>query len=247
MDSFVLFLQWNTCLDSLLLGWLGSYFGRTWDNHLVPWQGRLICHAFKINASIRSLQWEWTQLRVNSVRPSWVKPLPKASQNPFLKDNNVQITVSKGKKCNFLLLGVGIFAYLFFFLIMGFITFHQFADLSPVEMCLFVSGPIYCVWDLSWVCWPLAKLCKDWVSSFLLSLAWRIAFSEGSPHHGGCPCSGRFLFTSGLVAFVSGWVLFFQDPWAPPLIVLPGLCVGYHRSFVPRAIYFESLTIYQMT
>lgn len=73
--------------------------------------------------------------------------MPKAPENPFLEDNHIQVTVSQGEKnVIFLLLGVGIFAYSFFFFSnYRFITFHQFAGLSLVEISLFIRAPIYCV------------------------------------------------------------------------------------------------------
>lgn len=81
-----------------------------------------------------------------------MKLSPKASENPFLEDNDVQITIRE--KIQFSSLGSRhfFFAYSFFSVIMGFITFHQFADLTPVEMCLSVSAPNCSVCQLSCIC-----------------------------------------------------------------------------------------------
>ena len=131
-------------------------------------------------------------------------------------------------------MGVGIFAYSFFFLIMGFITFHQFVGLSLVKIGLFVKAPIYCVWDLSWVCWPLAKLCQDWMPSFSLRLSWQIALTRGSHRHGRRPCSGSFLFTFGLSGICLRLGRILPESLPLRLFMHSALHLGYEPTLCPN-------------
>lgn len=120
-----------------------------------------------------------------------MKLSPKASENPFLEDNDVQITIRE--KIQFSPLGSRhFFAYSFFFVIMGFITFHQFADLTPVELCLSVCQ---CS-DL--LCLPITlHLLTSGKALLGLGFSLTDGLKGGSPKLAGCPCSRSFLFTFG--------------------------------------------------